>query len=82
MRVLRTPAEAVEWLRARGAGDLQCDSRKVDAAQGFIAWPGAATDGRKSCRRRCGKAPWPARSNRRAAKRSASRAMPSPRTPA
>ena len=47
MRVLRTPAEAVQWLRARGAIDLQCDSRKVGAAQGFIAWPGAATDGRK-----------------------------------
>ena len=47
MRVLRTPAEAVEWLRARGARDLQCDSRKVGAGQGFIAWPGAATDGRK-----------------------------------
>jgi UDP-N-acetylmuramoyl-L-alanyl-D-glutamate--2,6-diaminopimelate ligase len=26
---------------------LHCDSRKVQAGDGFIAWPGAATDGRK-----------------------------------
>ena len=47
MRVLQTPREAADWLRARGAADLWCDSRKVAAGQGFIAWPGAATDGRK-----------------------------------
>ena len=47
MRVLRTPAEAAEWLRARVTGDVHCDSRKVGAGDGFIAWPGAATDGRK-----------------------------------
>ena len=28
-------------------GALHCDSRKVRAGDGFIAWPGAATDGRK-----------------------------------
>ncbi|HEY8356485.1 MAG TPA: UDP-N-acetylmuramoyl-L-alanyl-D-glutamate--2,6-diaminopimelate ligase [Ramlibacter sp.] len=47
MRVLHTAGEAVDWLRSRGAVDLHCDSRKVGAGQGFIAWPGAATDGRK-----------------------------------
>lgn len=47
MRVLHTPREAADWLRERGATDLHCDSRKVGAGQGFIAWPGAATDGRK-----------------------------------
>jgi len=47
MRVLHTPEQAVEWLRARGVAGLHCDSRKVGAGDGFIAWPGAATDGRK-----------------------------------
>lgn len=47
MRVLRTPQEAADWLRARGVAQLWCDSRKVGAGHGFIAWPGAATDGRK-----------------------------------
>lgn len=47
MLVLRTPDEAARWLRERGVGELHCDSRKVGAGDGFIAWPGAATDGRK-----------------------------------
>jgi UDP-N-acetylmuramoyl-L-alanyl-D-glutamate--2,6-diaminopimelate ligase len=47
MRVLRTPHEAAGWLRERGVAELHCDSRKVGAGDGFIAWPGAATDGRK-----------------------------------
>jgi UDP-N-acetylmuramyl-tripeptide synthetase len=47
MRTLRTPQEAADWLRARGVGELHCDSRKVGAGDGFVAWPGAATDGRK-----------------------------------
>lgn len=47
MAVLRTPREAADWLRARVAGQLHCDSRKVGAGDGFIAWPGAATDGRR-----------------------------------
>jgi UDP-N-acetylmuramoyl-L-alanyl-D-glutamate--2,6-diaminopimelate ligase len=47
MQVLRTPQEAAGWLRSRVQGELHCDSRKVGAGDGFIAWPGAATDGRK-----------------------------------
>jgi UDP-N-acetylmuramyl-tripeptide synthetase len=47
MRVLRTPQEAAAWLRSRITGELHCDSRRVDQGDGFIAWPGAATDGRK-----------------------------------
>ena len=47
MQVLRTHHEAAGWLRQRVAGEVHCDSRKVRAGDGFIAWPGAATDGRK-----------------------------------
>lgn len=39
-------AEAVRWLQARVTGDLQTDSRRVRPGDAFIAWPGAATDGR------------------------------------
>jgi UDP-N-acetylmuramoyl-L-alanyl-D-glutamate--2,6-diaminopimelate ligase len=47
MRELHSPQEACQWLRERVTGTLHCDSRKVRAGDGFIAWPGAATDGRK-----------------------------------
>ncbi len=47
MQELRTPQEAAQWLQARVAGTLHCDSRKIAPGDGFIAWPGAATDGRK-----------------------------------
>jgi UDP-N-acetylmuramyl-tripeptide synthetase len=47
MLVLHSPREAADWLRSRITGELHCDSRKVTAGDGFIAWPGAATDGRK-----------------------------------
>ena len=49
MRHLLDAAEAVQWLRQRlagGCGTLQTDSRLVAPGDGFIAWPGAATDGR------------------------------------
>ena len=47
LQQLRTPAEAAQWLRARVRGSLHADSRKVQAGDGFVAWPGAATDGRR-----------------------------------
>ncbi len=46
MKTLHTPAEAAWWLHARARGALHADSRAVAAGDAFIAWPGAATDGR------------------------------------
>ena len=45
--VLHTPKEAAQWLRERVRGRLHTDSRQVAPGDGFIAWPGAATDGRR-----------------------------------
>ena len=42
-----TPIEAARWLGARVTGTLHSDSRLVGAGDGFIAWPGAAADGRQ-----------------------------------
>ena len=47
MLELDTPQQAAQWLRERVTGALQTDSRKIGLGDGFIAWPGAATDGRK-----------------------------------
>ncbi len=47
MQPLHSPTEAARWLRQRVTGNLHADSRKVGPGDGFIAWPGAATDGRK-----------------------------------
>lgn len=44
---LHTPEQAAGWLRERVSGSLRTDSRKLARGDGFIAWPGAATDGRK-----------------------------------
>ena len=41
------PTEAARWLRARVTGRLHADSRQVEPGDGFIAWPGAAVDGRR-----------------------------------
>ena len=46
VQVVNQLADAVDWLRARVTGTLQTDSRCVAPGDGFIAWPGAATDGR------------------------------------
>jgi UDP-N-acetylmuramoyl-L-alanyl-D-glutamate--2,6-diaminopimelate ligase len=45
-QVLNSPRDAVQWLRGRVTGTLRTDSRLVGPGDGFIAWPGAATDGR------------------------------------
>jgi UDP-N-acetylmuramyl-tripeptide synthetase len=47
MRELHTPVQAARWLRSRVQGHLWADSRQVHRGDGFIAWPGAATDGRR-----------------------------------
>jgi UDP-N-acetylmuramoyl-L-alanyl-D-glutamate--2,6-diaminopimelate ligase len=44
--MLTTPTQAVRWLRQHVTGALRTDSRKVQPGDGFIAWPGAAVDGR------------------------------------
>ena len=46
MQSLHQPAAVADWLRSRVQGHLQCDSRRVQVGDGFVAWPGAATDGR------------------------------------
>ena len=47
MTRLATPQDAALWLHQRVRGALHTDSRQVTAGDGFIAWPGAATDGRR-----------------------------------
>ncbi len=44
---LHTPEDAARWLHARVRGTLSADSRQICPGDGFIAWPGAATDGRR-----------------------------------
>lgn len=44
---LRSPEAAARWLRSWVSGTLVTDSRKVQAGDAFIAWPGQATDGRR-----------------------------------
>ena len=44
--LLTSVHDAVAWLRERVTGTLQTDSRQIRPGDGFIAWPGAATDGR------------------------------------
>lgn len=47
MADLRTPEQVVAWLRARGVQGLSTDSRELNGADAFIAWPGAASDPRR-----------------------------------
>ena len=42
-----TPSEAARWLQEHVRGTLQSDSRQLRAGDGFIAWPGAASDARQ-----------------------------------
>jgi murE/murF fusion protein len=44
---LTTPTAAAHWLQARVTGTIRTDSRLVQPGDGFIAWPGAATDARQ-----------------------------------
>ena len=44
---LDTRDAAHAWLMLRGVRTLQSDSRTVAAGDGFVAWPGAAVDGRR-----------------------------------
>jgi UDP-N-acetylmuramyl-tripeptide synthetase len=46
MQMLTTPEQASQWLQTHVTGALHTTSRKIGAGDGFIAWPGAATDGR------------------------------------
>ncbi len=47
MQVIAKPQAVADWLRERSVRELQCDSRRLHAGDGFVAWPGAATDGRR-----------------------------------
>ena len=42
-----TPLDAACWLQEQVSGTLQSDSRRLRAGDGFIAWPGAASDARQ-----------------------------------
>jgi UDP-N-acetylmuramoyl-L-alanyl-D-glutamate--2,6-diaminopimelate ligase len=44
---LNNPTEAVNWLKTKVTGQLRVDSRDIQTGDGFIAWPGAAVDGRQ-----------------------------------
>ena len=47
MRTMDRPQDIAAWLRASVTGALHCDSRRLQSGDGFVAWPGAATDGRR-----------------------------------
>ncbi|MFY8043790.1 MAG: Mur ligase family protein, partial [Rhodoferax sp.] len=47
MQTLHSATDAAQWLLARGATNLQTDSRQLRAGEAFVAWPGAAVDGRQ-----------------------------------
>ena len=50
VQTLLYPDAVATWLRASVTGTLRCDSRQVQPGDAFIAWPGAATDGRRFVR--------------------------------
>lgn len=47
IQTLPQPDAVARWLYAAVTGTLRCDSRQLQPGDGFIAWPGAATDGRR-----------------------------------
>lgn len=46
MQTFQTPLEAAQWLRSHVTGTLRTDSRQIQPGDGFVAWPGGATDAR------------------------------------
>jgi UDP-N-acetylmuramoyl-L-alanyl-D-glutamate--2,6-diaminopimelate ligase len=44
--MLHSTTQAAQWLKAHVTGTLRTDSRAVQPGDAFIAWPGAAVDGR------------------------------------
>lgn len=44
--MLHSTSQAAQWLKQQVSGTLRSDSRNVQAGDAFIAWPGAAVDGR------------------------------------
>ncbi|MGB7184346.1 MAG: UDP-N-acetylmuramoyl-L-alanyl-D-glutamate--2,6-diaminopimelate ligase [Burkholderiaceae bacterium] len=52
---MKNPDAAGNWLRAHLAADaeLSADSRAIKAGDGFIAWPGLTTDGRRYIDQAC-----------------------------
>ncbi|HEX5806672.1 MAG TPA: UDP-N-acetylmuramoyl-L-alanyl-D-glutamate--2,6-diaminopimelate ligase [Macromonas sp.] len=44
---LNTPLDVSRWLQQRQVRELHGDSRQVQAGDAFVAWPGAAQDGRR-----------------------------------
>ncbi len=55
MQTFATPTQAADWLRAQvsahgsalGQGTLVADSRRLQAGDAFLAWPGQAVDARR-----------------------------------
>ncbi len=47
MQAMDQPRDVAVWLRTSVTGELHCDSRRLQTGDGFVAWPGAATDGRR-----------------------------------
>jgi UDP-N-acetylmuramoyl-L-alanyl-D-glutamate--2,6-diaminopimelate ligase len=47
MQTMDQPRDVAAWLLATVTGELHCDSRRLQPGDGFVAWPGAATDGRR-----------------------------------
>ncbi|MDO8904132.1 UDP-N-acetylmuramoyl-L-alanyl-D-glutamate--2,6-diaminopimelate ligase [Hydrogenophaga sp.] len=50
MQTFDTPLAVTKWLHDRVTGVLNCDSREIRPGDGFVAWPGAAQDGRRFVR--------------------------------
>ena len=44
--MLHSTTQAAQWLKEKVSGTLRTDSRAVQPGDAFIAWPGAAVDGR------------------------------------